>query len=1133
MSRFRAPELGPGGVRAVLVIGVLSALRAVALVLIAESLAGSIAALAAGTTGWRDALLLGATGALLRAATSWAISATAARESIGAKSVLRRQLAERVAAGGAPGDGGSTAVLATSGLDDLDEYYGSVIPAAVSALVVPLVVGARILSVDWPSAVIIAVTVPLIPLFMILIGMHTRDRADAAASSLARLTGHLVELARGLPVLVGLGRVEAQTAALDGVQREWRERTSRMLRTAFLSALALELIATLSVALVAVVLGLRLLSGGIGLQVALLVLLLAPECFAALREVGSAFHSAQDGRAALRRARELLGAPAGARSTVVGPHAAVRGLSVRYPDRAAPALSGLDVVFPIGEITAVTAPSGGGKSTLLAALAGTLDPSAVVSGQIIGVDPERVAYVAQAPAFFGRTVGEEVELWSADAPRSATDETIATDAMLGALGLEGMTERRISELSPGEQRRLAIARAAVRVGAGATLVLLDEPTAHLDPENAAEVRAMIRAMRRTAAVALVSHDAATIGIANRVVALHGDPVDAAAPAARADELAAPVSPRAEPVDAAPARATGPAHPAGTPAPRGAGVLRALIAPARGPWALAILLGVAATGFGLALTAVSAWLIVRAAEHPEIMYLSVAIVGVRFFGLGRSVARYAERLVTHTALFAATDALRLRVWRAIAARGAGSRRLLEGGSAIDYLVTSIDQLRELVPRVVTPLIVGTLSLVGVVVTVALVDPAAAPLIGVVLVAGLGGALALAARVDRSANGHRVEARALLVERFAALADAAPELHANGLAARAVARVVDADAALAADDRRVARSAGLGAALLSLATAGLAVLVPVLAGAGLLGPRVPAESVAVVALLALASIDPLGEVLRASQRLPALRAVLARLQPFASEPEVASVPEVAEPVLGDAASTGAGELADRVERLEFEGLAAHWPGTAHPVFAEVEARVDAGDWLIVEGPSGAGKSTLLSILLGALAPSAGTVRVDGRPLSAVAPADWRRRVAWCPQDAHVFDSTIRGNLLLGRPRADAVSDGEMHEVLARVGLGDLLARLPDGLGARVGASGGSLSGGERQRLAVARALLGRSQLLLLDEPTAHLDAPTAAAMMSDLRAATRDRIVVLVTHRAEDRRPGDRVVQLRGASELVSA
>jgi ATP-binding cassette subfamily C protein CydCD len=1109
--------------RAVLVIGALSALRAVSLVLIAESIARTIAGLAAAASPsssvWTDALLLGAVGAVLRATTTWAVSATAAREAVGAKSILRRQLAERIVAGRTPDSaaGGSTAVLASSGLDDLDDYYGSVIPTTVSAVAIPLIVGARILSVDWPSAVIIAITVPLIPLFMVLIGQHTRERADSAASALARLSDHLVELARGLPVLVGLGRVDEQTAALDGVQGEWRGRTSRMLRTAFLSALALELIATLSVALVAVVLGLRLLSGGISLEVALVVLLLAPECFSALRDVGAAFHAAEGGRAALRRVRELLAGtptstPMSTPTSTPWPLAAapgvvpaVRNLSVRYAARDADVFSRLHLQFPPGEITAITAPSGGGKSTLLAVLAGALDPTATASGELIGVNPDRLAYVAQAPAFFGRTVADEVELWN-DPEQSA--------AALAALGLARLSGRRISELSPGEQRRLAVARAMVRVDRGAELVLLDEPTAHLDPDNAAEVREAIRAMRTRAAVVLVSHDAATIGIANRVVELP-EPGSASArltsPAPRSS--AGPARP--ERVPAIPPEPSAPSRRATRPSRRGSGVLRALLLPARGRWALAILLGVAATGFGLSLTAVSAWLIVRAAEHPAIMYLSVAIVGVRFFGLGRSVARYAERLVTHTALFAATDALRLRVWRAIAARGAGSRRLLEGGTAIDYLVTSIDQLRELVPRVVSPLLVGALSLAGVVITVALVDPAVAPLVALVLVIALLLAIVLAARLDRSANAQRVASRARLAERVAALVDAAPELRANGLAERAIARVVEADAALAIDDRRVTRSAGLGVAVLSLATAGLAVVIPALAGSRLLGSGIPAESVAVVALLALASIDPLGDVVRASRRAPALRAVLARLSPFAADEPAGSE---------GLAPRGGAALEASMRRLELHDLEARWPGGAAPVFAGLDAVAAAGDWLVVDGPSGAGKSTLLSILLGALEPSGGEVRIDGRQLRAIAPADWRRRVAWCPQDAHVFDSTIRGNLLLGRPRSDAVTDDEMHELLERVGLGELLARLPDGLDARVGASGGSLSGGERQRLAVARALLGRSELLLLDEPTAHLDAPTAAAMMADLREATRDRIVVLVTHRADDRRPGDQVVHL---------
>ena len=1103
--------LGPGGLRGVVVIGLLSAVRAVALVMIAESLAGSIAAIADDRHDWQGVILLGAVGAVLRAGSTWAIGTVAAHEAVTAKKRIRGELAELIAQGSATGEveSGSAVVLATTGVDDLDDYYGSVIPAAVAALVIPVVLGARILSLDWLSAVVIAVTLPLVPLFMALIGMHTRERTDAASRALHRLADHLVELAHGLPVLVGLGRVDEQTDALDGIQSELRRRTSLTLRTAFLSALALELIGTLSVAVVAVLLGIRLMNGQVTLLTALVVLLLAPECFGAVREVGAAFHASQNGTAALRRVRELLAvvrrpfAPATGRDT--GRDVAVDGLRVAYPSRADAAIDGFSAVFRRGRLTVVTGASGAGKSTLLGALTGSLEPDAELAGRISGVDPTRLALAAQAPRFFATTVEGELEL--------ATEDHQAVTSVLDELDLSAVRDRRPSELSPGEARRLAIARAVLRVRTGATTALLDEPTAHLDDGNCARVRALLRSLTRVGGnpvvVIVVSHDPRLISEADAVIRM---PTPAASVPSRTQGGAASSHATAaslEPTsDRAPSRQPRRNVPAGS-------TLASLLRASAGRWALAVLLGVAATAFGLSLTAVSAWLIVRASEHPEIMYLMVAIVGVRFFGLGRSVARYAERLVTHDAILTATDALRLRIWRGIAARGAGSRRLQEGGAAVDYLVTSLDELRDLVPRVVTPLAVAALSLAGIVTTVALLDPSVAVPVAVALVLTAVGALLLVRRVDAAASRSRIPARAELGRRIAALTGAADELRANGMSRAALAQVDASVSRLAVLDRRVARSAGAGSALVALVTGVLAVLVPWIAlSVGGSAPRPSAETVAVIALLTLASFEPLAEGLRSVQRAPALAAVLARLRPFLDAPEA------------DAA-TGVAAVPRAFADIRLDGLSARWPGTGDAVFSGLDGRVEPGRWLVVDGPSGSGKTTLLTLLLGALHPDRGRILVDGVPLADLSPAEWRGRVAWCPQEAHVFDSTIRGNLLLARPRTDPVSDPEMRRVLARVGLGPLLDRLPEGLDARVGTSGGSLSGGERQRLAVARALLGRCELLLLDEPTAHLDEPTAAAMMADIRAATADRMVVLVSHRVDDRAPSDRSVTLAAA------
>src|SRR5690606_34463657 len=217
-----------------------------------------------------------------------------------------------------------------------------------------------------------------------------------------------------------------------------------------------------------------------------------------------------------------------------------------------------------------------------------------------------------------------------------------------------------------------------------------------------------------------------------------------------------------------------------------------------------------------------------------------------------------------------------------------------------------------------------------------------------------------------------------------------------------------------------------------------------------------------------------------------------------------------------------------RLALDDVTIRYPGVAHAAISGVSGAVERGRWLVLDGPSGSGKSTLLSAVMGALRPASGAIVADSLPLTALEERVWRDRVAWCPQDAYVFDSTLRGNLLLARARDDAPRDEDMRDALRRAGLGSLLTSLAEGLDTRVGAGGSALSGGERQRLAVARALLTRSDVILLDEPTAHLDEPTAAVMMRDVRAASADRIVLLVSHRAVDRQDDDEIVRLAAST-----
>jgi len=1048
--------------RTLFVFGLLAALKAAGLVGIAQAVASGIVAGIAGG-GLRDALLLGLASGLLRAAVTWATPVYAARSAIARKQQLRHRAAERLLAGGV--HGGGAAVTATVGLDELDGYYRSVIPAVVTAATVPLLIGARILFADWVSALIIVVTVPLVPVFMALVGMHTKERADAASAALQRLSDHLVELARGLPVLVGLGRVEEQSAALRAVSEKHRATTMTTLRSAFLSSLVLELISTLSVAVVAVFVGLRLVNGDLPLEVGLLALVLAPECFAPFRELGSAFHASQDGLAALRRVRELP-EPAAERR-VPGARIHVEDLVVRY-DRAV--VEGFDLVLDRGTVVSLEGPSGAGKSTVLGVLAGVIAPD---RGMVTGIDPDRVAWVPQHPAVVADTVRHEVELYGDAA------------GVLERLGLEHLADADPQRLSPGELRRLAVARGLARVAAGADLLLLDEPTAHLDPAHARLVERAIDGLRGTVTIVFASHETGMTRLADRRVLL------GAQGGARSVAEEAPVLPPAElPPKTQEISAEGALLSAQL------GELRAfLLHFGRGPWrgaarlAAAVGLGAGATLFAVTLTALSGWLVVRASEQPPIMYLTVAIVGVRFFGLGRAGLRYAERLVTHDGVLSAVTGLRMRLWAGLAQRGVASRSLATGAVALDYLVGAADRVRDLVPRVILPPAAAGVTAAAALVAVALLHPAALPLLVGILLVGLVAAPAVALLADRAASTRVAAAQSAVLRRFTSALAAVDDLRANGIAPRMLEQLDGLDAAAGLQSRRGALALGLGHAVAVLAGTVGAMLM-------LTTPPVAGPVLAILVLLPLALVDPMLATVDAVQQWPALRAALAKVG-------AVTLPEALE---GRGSSSSSASRASASAPLELDALTVAWPGTEP--FGPLTATARPGEWIVVEGPSGSGKSTLLATLMGFLPAASGTITG----------AD-RTRMAWCPQEGHLFDSTIRGNLLLARGHDDRPTDEELRHVL------DVTA-LPFDLDERVGPGGSHLSGGERQRLAVARTLLTRAEIVLLDEPTAHLDAANADRLMANLRAELADRIVVLVTHHPSERRVGDARLLLAG-------
>lgn len=1128
---------GPATRSAIYLLGLLAALKALSLVLMGQAVASVLAGLVAGDQGWGEQVPLGLAGVVLRSLTVWGQAVAARRAALGIKEELRAGLLERALRNGVRGTGpadGGLAVLATRGLDALDNYYTQFLPALVNCAAVPLLLGARILFADWVSAVVIVLTVPLVPLFMVLIGRYTEDNVREAQAALGRLSAHMLELAKGLPVLVGLGRATAQRKALEEISEEYRARTMGTLRTAFLSALALELIATISVAVVAVFIGVRLVHGDMPLEAGLLALILAPDCYLPLRELGTAHHASDDGRVALAESTAVTQAPEprplpAAKAVRPGEPVTVTGLTVSYSGRSGPAVGPLTFTAPQGRITALDGASGAGKSTVLGVLAGTIGDGAgtTVTGTIKGLDRSALAWVPQHPVMLAETVLDEVVLYlSGDLQGAQAGAEETARACLARAAAGHLAHQHPAELSPGELRRVALARGLARIEAGATVLLLDEPTAHLDDASAMVVEDAIHQLRGRVTVILVAHNGRTRNLAEQLVAVgvHGRTVPATGqypddggvqPAAAGvpepvDVAVAPASTNTGATTVAVADGAGPGQPT-------ARLLAALLAPVRGKFAAAAVVGTLAAVFAVALSGLSGWLIIRASEQPPILYLLTAIVGVRFFGIGRAVLRYCERLLLHDAVFAALTQLRGRLWETLSRRALALRRLLQGGNVLGTVIDDVDAVRDLLPRVVLPpvtsLAVSALALA----TTWLLVPDAFPAVLAAAAASLFLAPAVALWADRKSASAEQVLRSGVLRRISAALDARADLHANGVAAPVLAGLRAQDRSATRASQQSAWADGMGHAITTASCCAAAFAAAWLAAPAVLDGRLAPPTAAVIVLLLLALVEPYAAMTTAVRQFPALRTVMRRVAVSGALDAAAAGP-------GGAPADGLQKVPARrsgAPGVELVDLAAAWPGGAQ-VFSGLDAVAEPGQWLAVTGPSGSGKSTLLSVLLGFLPAAAGEARVTGR-------------AAWCPQEAHLFDSTIRGNLLLGRSSAKGTaSDRELTEALESVGLAGLVERLPAGLDTRIGPGGAFLSGGERQRLAVARTLMTGAEVILLDEPTAHLDAESARAMLADLRAGLRGRTVVLVTHNPADIHPEDaRLVLSAGSGQSGDA
>ena len=1054
---------------------------------------------------------------LVRAVLLWVSEAWGARAAAQAGRELRTALLDAISRRGPAWLGtrnrAALAVTAGHGLDALDPYFARYIPQLVLTAIATPVIVAVMWWQDWPSGLAAIVTLPLIPLFLILIGIATRSVQRKQLQVLHALAARFADTVQGLATLRVFGRERRAAARMRETADQYRRETMRVLRYSFLSGFALELLSSLAVAIIAVSVGLRLLGGELSLGVGLFVLLLAPEAFLPLRQVGVQFHAAAEGVAATQDVFDVLESPA-AESGVQGAHFAanepgiqpfarfetgggirlvVDGVAVRHGDRLLP---GVSFTAEPGTVTLIEGRSGSGKSSLLAALRGAAaHEGTVVAEGAADPDPTTwLAWAGQRPGLIRGTIAANVALGD-PAPdveriRTALVEAAAPDLdPAQELGVQG------AGLSGGQAQRVAVARALYRLGSGARVLALDEPSSALDGVTEQRLWASLRrAADDGATVLLISHRESARAIADQMVRV-GDGVVAAqiALSAAPGRPEEPKVRREHATDPDP-RSESREDPDPIPdLPASVGGILRLAMPRTRRFLPAVLAGIVSAAAAVGLLLVSGWLIVTASLVDNLVPLSVAIVGVRFFAVTRAVTRYLERLVGHDAALGRLADLRAAVVRRLTPLAPAGLGSTDRGSVLAALVDDVENLQNLPLRVVQPLLTGGVVALVSIGVLAVIAPSAALALAVCLVVAVVGAVVLGGiaggRAERALSRDRAELAGALVDELTAL----DVLQAYGAEPVARGRIRAADEALRRTTTCAAVAQALSSAVVSLAAGAASIWALAVAAPGQTGGAVDAPWFAVAVLLPMAVFDVFSAVPQAASAWRGVRAGAERIHALLPSALPAEV-------RGD---EGEGRIEDGALRLR--GVTAAWPGARTPALRDLDLDVAPGERILVTGSSGAGKSTLAAVLVGFLR-CGGSYRIGDADAALVPGPELRRHIGLCEQDPMLFDEDIRQNLLFARETA---TDAELFAVLDRVGLGPW-ARERGGLDARVGERGALVSGGQAQRIALARAILRGFPVLVLDEPTAGVDPDASDALLRDLLGAAGSQTVVLVSH-----------------------
>ena len=1045
--------------------------------------------------------------------------------------------------------------MLTDGLEQVDAYVARYIPQILYAIMIPLIMGIAIVDTLPIIGIILIITVPLIPFFMILIGKQADRLNKEQWERMSFLSGHFLDVLQGITTLKLFGRAKDQIKVIGRLSEEFKDSTLRVLRVAFLSALVLELVSTISTALIAVYLGLTLLDGEISFFSAFFILLLAPEFYTPFRQLGAAFHTGMAGKTSILKYEEFMNRqpslPIGGQSQLKGKVQAIeiKDLTFTYAD-SENGVQHISLEAKRNSPIMLVGESGAGKSTIAHIIGGFLTApkgSVTIDGlDLCDIDIEwwrqQITYVSQHPHImkgtlrdvlsFGMNVSDE-EIIEACKEVQLLDvinrQQDGLDTVIGEGGLG---------LSGGERQRVALVRAFLRKG---QVLILDEVTAHLDVKTEAIISSAIKRLMDNKIVIIIGHRLQTMHWASTLYVLkHGRIIQQGSYAtllavdgyfkdlvtSGLGEFSSTIEEQLKTeksfslehreeidnlirVDNQDAYVLGkdtiqtPEVSTSKLGIQGWKLLFTVLSPAKWSLVLALIFTFLTVFMNVGLLTVSAWLLASAALQPGLTYLSLAIVGVRFFGVSRAVCRYFERYTSHRMAFQGLYGLRIWFYAHLEPLAPAILKRFGAGDMLGRIMGDIEVLQFFYLRTLIPPAAAIALTILVAYGVSTIDNSlVAPIVLAALVLGLALPLGVYAHNKQSLTAigpQQGEYKSLLSDTMDSLED----VISYGNEQLVYDRIQHMMSTIDANKGIIERGMNLGNTLFLGGVQITVVIVAILAANALTGAWA-SVMVAVAAIGTQAWFEALQPMIAAVHHGAESKVATSRLIALAHEPIPVVEPNAPKPFNAN-------------REITFTDVSFGYDPHRR-IYEHLRLDIKQGQSIAIVGASGSGKTTLFN-MLERLYDYSGSIYVGDVELKDISIDTWRNALGTITQDTYIFHASFEDNIRLARPDA---SEADLEYAIDCASLRSVVERLPDGIHTIVGSGGHGLSGGERQRVALARLFLRKPQVVLLDEPLEGLDQVTRKALHRDLMEYVQDKTCLYITHQLEGLEHMDRIL-----------